>query len=107
MRAYLRVKVKSLAAEATIIRREERRAKGDLRAGLHNHRVVIVRREARASQLALAFLRGVPITVLEGNSKTKPQWDVVERLVRTYGEGDMRDWMQRYSAWRAAHPLAA
>lgn len=106
MRAYLRVKVKSLAAEATIIRREERRASGDLRVGLHQHRVNEVRSEARSSQLALAFLRGVPVTRLEGTALSYPNWSRVQKLVEKYGEGLVQERLQRFAEWRESHPLA-
>lgn len=77
MKSYLKVKIKSLAAEARIIRMEERRVNGRRRwvyehqgpakrieelnrefDGLHYHRVMDVRRESRAAQLAYAFIRG-------------------------------------------------
>lgn len=82
MRAYLKVKIKTLAAEAAIIRREEKRfekrvylgckynSKADreeprykvvknhpIRRGLQDHRKGPVRHEARLSQLAYAYLR--------------------------------------------------
>lgn len=107
MIAYLRVKVKSLAAEAQIIKREERRASGDLRAGLHNHRVHDVRGESRSAQLALAFLRGVPVTRLEGSTLTHPDWSRVTKLVEKYGEGLVQERLQRLAEWRESHPLSA
>ena len=83
MKTYLKVKIKTLAAEAQIIRREERRwerriylgtkynSKLDreeprykvvrnhpVRVGLVAHRKTVVRHEARLSQLAYAYLRG-------------------------------------------------
>lgn len=73
-RRELRVKIKSLAEEARIIRREERRCRDSLTrtvghdeqraalagsyASLRAHRVVDVRREARYSLLAYALIRG-------------------------------------------------
>lgn len=79
----LRVKIKSLAEEARIIRREERgcgksrarcrlpeaAAKLDLaRCSLREHRVGVVRRESRYSLLAYAFLRGRPFRAVEAES---------------------------------------
>lgn len=83
MKTYLKVKIKTLATEAQIIRREEKRwekrvylgtkynSKTDqeeprykvvrnhpLRLGLQQHRKTVVRKEARLSQLAYAYLRG-------------------------------------------------
>jgi len=64
---FLKVKIKSLAAEARIIRLEERRAgkSNTLREQLYRHRTVDVRREQRASLLAYAFLRGRPLAAVE------------------------------------------
>lgn len=57
---YLKVKIKSLEAEAKIIRKEERKHRKDdaIRNGLTNHRKTVVRIEQRATLLAYAFLRG-------------------------------------------------
>lgn len=109
MRAYLRVKIKSLAAEAVIIKSEERRHRRVplVRESLHLHRVRDVRREARAALLALAFLRDVPVARLEDRARTRPVWERVESLVRKYGDGDVRDRMQKFSEWRAQHPVSA
>lgn len=83
-RVYLRVKIKSLAEEARIIRREEQRSKlwG---AGLTNHRKFVVRPEARNAQLAYGFLRGRTYEQLENSTKTAPDWDKVRALVAKYG----------------------
>lgn len=55
-KAELKVKIKSLAEEARIIRREEHRAKDDdVRERLYAHRVCIVRVESRASLLLYAY----------------------------------------------------
>lgn len=72
----LKVKIKSLAAETRIIRAEERKSLGRGRAmdaayypddkkkcyatyeKLRHHRIEVVRREARATHLAYAFIRG-------------------------------------------------
>lgn len=82
-RAEMRVKIKSLAHEASVIRAEERQALRRRRkvlrkdkevAGawlfarylsLRNHRLDVVRREARVTLLAYAFLRGVPYLAVE------------------------------------------
>lgn len=91
----LKVKIKSLAAEAGDIRLEEQRAKGRrgakarrrnmgrgfvecdpaylvfkgrddvLRDELYRHRLDVVRPEQRASLLAYAFLRGRPLAAVE------------------------------------------
>lgn len=74
VRAKFRVKIKSLAEESRIIRREEKRCVGpkhdSTRGHLWWHRVSDVRKEQRSTFLALAFLRGVQYRVVESpNSK--------------------------------------
>lgn len=60
-----RVNVRSLAAEAKIIRQEERRCGPCYRDLLSLHRKDALRTEARYAQLALAFLRGRPYKTVE------------------------------------------
>ena len=83
---FLKVKVKSLAEEARIIRREERRARDpDLKLELATHRRNTVRREARHSLLALGYLRGRAYRAMERTCHQGPGWEEVERMVRRYG----------------------
>lgn len=70
---HLKIKVVSLAAEARLIRAEERKrkdrnSKGEwtgVRFSLHQHRTREVRQAARHAQLAYAFLRGIPYARVE------------------------------------------
>jgi len=90
---YLKVKIKSLAAEARIIRHEEHRArKYDVDGapsllfwGLRSHRTCDVRREARASLLAYGFLRGRTYALMEAKSYDDPPMSRVAELVKKYG----------------------
>jgi len=70
----LKVKIKSLAAEAQIIRLEERRAKQSkqytLLNELHNHRVGPVRAEARAALMAYGMIRGKTHDQIEPRSES-------------------------------------
>lgn len=85
-RVYLKVKVKSLAEEAKIIRKEEKRAKRlSIRIGLHDHRVGIVRYEARHANLAYSFLKGRSYAEIEGGAKEAPDWNKVRKMVEKYG----------------------
>ena len=87
MQTFLKVKIKSLAAEGRIIRKEERKALGSGRwlakaqkpadeiepeyeryNRLRHHRVHAVRDEARASLLAYGFLRGRAYSQIEGGN---------------------------------------
>lgn len=88
MRQFLKVKVKTLTAEAQIIRHEERIAlrddTGAYRA-LHEHRVHVVRKAARSTHLAYGFLRGRAHEEMECKRRTEPNWPEVARMVRKYG----------------------
>ena len=67
-----RINIKSLAAEAAIIKREiSRVSKRDTRTAesLRYHKVTKVKPEARLAQLALAFLKGMPRKVCETSEK--------------------------------------
>lgn len=65
----LRVNLKSLTAEARIIRQEEQRAGAAYRPALAAHRRGRLRREARLTHLALAFVRGRPYRSIEARAK--------------------------------------
>jgi hypothetical protein len=82
---FLKVKIKSLCAEARIIRFEELKTRDDLRNSLRRHRVEDVRSESRATLLAYNFLRGKTLAQTEPNASTPPDWDRVERMVKKYG----------------------
>lgn len=122
MHVYLKVKAASLAAEARIIRKLEQKTRAYLRRtpnwpddpkllengaavafwGLRNHRTNEVRREARATCLAIGFLRGRPYKTLEAKCYTPPDWKRVQTLIEKYGEGDKRDLVQRFAEWKDA-----
>ena len=90
---FLRVKLKSLAEEARIIKVEEQRANGcrkfELQNSLREHRIGIVRSEARATLLAYQFLRGIPYSVIEKPSKENPpNWHRVDKMVKKYGTNE-------------------
>lgn len=90
-REMLRVKVKSLAAEAHIIRREERKSTGALRDELHIHRVGVVRYEARHSLLAYGLIRGRSIEQMERSGSSEPNWKDVRKMLTKYGPAG-RQW---------------
>ena len=83
----LRVNVKSLAAEAKIIRQEAKRYPGDSseRGCLNWHRISVVRDEARAAQLAYAFLRNIPYSVVESEGSKPVNVGRVSKLAGKYG----------------------
>tara|TARA_R110000822_G_scaffold21989_1_gene69533 strand:- start:46 stop:450 length:405 start_codon:yes stop_codon:yes gene_type:complete len=88
-RTYLKVKIKSLAAEALIIRTEERRAyargRTALRMGLQDHRKGIVRTESRHTHLAYGFIRGRDYHQMESSTHETPNWEKVRKMVDRYG----------------------
>ena len=84
---HLRVKIKTLAVEATLIRHEEQRYPGasSTRTSLREHRVGIVRREQRASLLAYAFLRGRQYLDVERGAKSPPSHARVAKIAKSFG----------------------
>ena len=90
---FLKIKLKSLAAESRFIRREERRTYNRfgkcvnpaLREALYLHRIIIVRDEARATLLAYGFLRGRTYRQMENSNRSYPPLGKVARMVRKYG----------------------
>lgn len=106
-RIYLKVKIKSLAAESQIIRKEEKRSWMEAqRNGLHTHRVIDVRQETRAALLAYAYLRGRPITSCEVKPKggfyralaLNPVFKRAQQIVKKYGTAEAYDGFQDW-AW--------
>ena len=89
-REMLKVKCKTLAQEARIIRRYEQRMKNFkpatvMREEMHNHRVCELRREARSSHLAFGFIRGRTIDQMENKRKSEPNVKRVNELLKKYG----------------------
>lgn len=92
-KTFLKIKIMSLAAEARIIRTEEKRWPGTApganlgspRAGLHEHRITVVRPEARVALLAYGFLRGRRYRQIEAKALEAPNWGRVVALVNKYG----------------------
>ena len=85
---HLRIKIKSLAAEAAIIRKEANRTKGPTKWGLNAHRTGTVRSEARLSLLAYGLLRRVPYNVMEKTCDEAPNFSKVADFARRFGETD-------------------
>lgn len=83
-RVYLKVKLKSLAAEAKIIRLEEKRNR-HFQNGLWLHRTTVVRSEARHTLLAYGFLKGRTYAQIERTCSRAPEWDRVRKMIEKYG----------------------
>ena len=86
-REMLRVKLKSLAEEARMIRKEECKTNGELRAELHMHRIGIVRSEARATHLAYGLIKGRRLEAIEKPKEPRSPvvWDRVKKMITKYG----------------------
>lgn len=113
--AYLSIKIKSLAAEAVIIRKDENRYRAQSKReprvidgkdtwasvhvdgqcasvprttwlGLKSHRRRDVRNEARAALLAFGFLRGTPYRAMEAKCWEEPDWPRVAAIVSKYSD---------------------
>jgi hypothetical protein len=87
-REMLRIKLKSLAEEARIIRREERKTTGYLREALYLHRINDVRRAARDAHIAYGLIKGRTIEQMEPSRKSEPNWDAVEKMLKKYGPAE-------------------
>lgn len=88
-RLMLKIKLKSLAEEARIIRKDERKVNGWKRDSLHRHRVVNVRREARDSYIAYGFLRGHKYRTIEPSTRANrpgPNWRNVQAICSRFGD---------------------
>lgn len=103
-REMLKIKLKSLADEARIIRQQERaalrnenwmRKEGDpaqypiLSEELRLHRIGVVRKAARDTHIAYGLIRGKTWQQMEPTAKTHPDWDAVEKMVKKYGSRGM------------------
>lgn len=99
----LRVKLKSLAAESLIIKREmlKFRTTNPWYERLHLHRVHDVRDEARATNVAYGFLNGLKYSEIEHSSYEQPKWDRVAAMVKKYGtEGTAEERVIQLIKWR-------
>lgn len=93
----LKIKVKHLAEEARIIRKEEQKNRGDTRDWLYLHRINGVRPECRASHIAYAFTKGTALEKIERYPSQIPftVWTRVTKMVKLYSNKSM----QEYKTW--------
>lgn len=123
-RSALKFKIKSLAAESYIAKLDEakyqrlvkRYAASRARAADNNrarhadmqhHRRRVIAPEARASQLAYGFHRGLPYSAMEQRIYTMPDFDRVENIAKRFSDDDWRIAGQRWAEWRDAAMSAA
>ena len=98
---HLRIKIKSLAAEATIIRQEANKTKGMVKWGLNQHRTEVVRKHSRDNLLAYGLLRGIPYQAIELKCDKAPDFKhVAEIAIRFGGNGvDISIWIYKAVAY--------
>lgn len=114
---HLKVKIKTLAAEASIIRHATHKAKKRVRwtqangegaaqlqaiqerNSLIDHRRLIVRPEARHSLLAYGFMKGTPYKAMERTCHEGPDWMEVAKIVTRFGGGNSSNELQ---VWQEA-----
>lgn len=85
-RKMLRIKFMSLAAEARIIRKEEKHTRNNtLREELYLHRIKVVRKHARDTHIAYALLRGRTYAQVEPKAYTDPDWPSIVSMLKKYG----------------------
>jgi hypothetical protein len=82
---HLRVKIKSLAAEAVIIRQEARKTRGEIKQGLNEHKKDVVRTHARHNLLAYGLLRGVHYSDIEAKCYEEPDFSKIITLAKRFG----------------------
>src|SRR5687768_14001378 len=96
MRTYLKVKIKSLAAEARIIKAEEAKFRFSLKGeassmarevfwGLRHHRLFDVRTECRHAHLAYGYIKRRQYKQLEAKCEIAPNAQRIAELVQKYG----------------------
>lgn len=85
---HLRIKIKSLAAEATIIRNEARKVKGMVKWGLNNHRTETLRNYARHNLLAYGLLKKIPYSTIEQKCEKVPNFKMILEIAKRFGASD-------------------
>lgn len=87
-RELLKIKLKSLTAEARIIRQQEQKTFGLLREEMHLHRVRHLRAAARSTHVAYGLIRGRTIAQIEPKADTPYNVGAVQAMIKTYGPVD-------------------
>jgi len=88
MSTELKIKLKSLAEEQRIIRKEELKLKGNWAykaERLIAHRKFRVRPIIRNTHIAYGLIKGHEYHEIEQKSYSSPNWDSVKTMVKKYG----------------------
>lgn len=117
MKSHLKIKVQTLGAECRVAKSQERqwlrkakKARAKQRDpkyaeanwfSIRQHRLAVIRKEARDSHLALGFLRGRSYEEMENVAYHAPDWKNIEGIVKRFSaDDDQRDIMQTFSQWK-------
>ena len=92
MSVELKIKLKSLAEEQRIIRKEELSIKNgkfsyksnQRRESIYLHRVMHVRPIIRATHIAYGLIRGLQYHEIENSPKSIPNWNKVKEMIKKY-----------------------
>lgn len=99
---HLRIKIKSLAAEAVIIRQEAQKTKGMVKWGLNQHRTDVVRDHSRHNLLAYGHLKGLEYCDMEKKCYDSPDFKRVTELAKRFGapsDIELALWVERAQAY--------
>ncbi len=104
VRDVLKRYIASLTPEQLDRFQRRRQAARDKKLLLRTHRINVVRREARATHLARAYLMGRPYADVEQKTYQSPLFEkslksIIGAMVLKYGTGDRRDSQQRFEEW--------
>ena len=109
--AKFRVKIKSLAAEAKIIKNESHKNRQNILKSqykdiywlnsvpdhLRTHNIHVVRREQRHTLLAYAFYRGIPYRSIDGKFHYGPSVEKISRILKSLtGKSDRNEIFKWY-----------
>lgn len=97
MSIELKIKVKSLAQEARIIRKEEGKLHGMRKWGLQHHRTTVVRDAARRTLVAYQYVRGRDWESCSSRDvhTRKRDWPAIEKMIKKYGKPKQHEeWAQ-------------
>ncbi|MCH9735849.1 MAG: hypothetical protein K0U78_15075 [Actinomycetia bacterium] len=107
---FLKIKLKNLAEESRIIRQKEKKLRGPNWGSKSNffreHRVRVVRHEARHSHVIYGYLRGLEYKQIESNPKTELDSKTLKRILKSFSRsyeakshfGVLENWLKGISA---------
>jgi hypothetical protein len=98
---HLRIKIKTFAAEAVIIRQEAQKVSGTSKWGLNAHRTGILREHARYNLLAYGLLKGLKYEVMEKKCDQPPNFKKVAEVAERFGgvKEDIEKWITEAKAY--------